>query len=65
VPRNGVILNTQAVKFNKLLSRDEIVKSHEGWLWKLKVLHKMFQINSEGKSVSDNAATAGQFLDTV
>jgi hypothetical protein len=48
VPRNGVVLKAQAVQFNKLLNRDEIVKSHEGWLWKLKVLHKTLQINDEG-----------------
>jgi hypothetical protein len=65
VPRNGVVLKALAVQFNKLLSRNDTVKSHEGWLWKLKVLHKMFQINAESESAAGNAATAGQFLDTV
>jgi hypothetical protein len=64
-PINGVILKAQAVQFNKLLGRDETFKVADGWLWRWKVQHGIYQFNIEGKSASGDSAAAEQFPETL
>jgi hypothetical protein len=60
VPIDGVILNAQAVQFNKLLGGDETFKVSDGWLQRWKVRHGICQFNIEG-----NNAAAEQFSETL
>lgn len=44
VPTDRVILKAQAVKFNRLLSRNETFKVSDERLWRQKVQHEIHQI---------------------